>query len=98
MSSKPREAAMDQEPDISRRKGRETLLTLVLVAILGGAFIFFLNLATMGYAFHVLAALFGIAVVGFMHYVVWGYALSQQVAGEREEERLKEQSEARDAD
>jgi len=72
------------------KKGRETLLTLSLVVILGGAFLFFLNLVSLGIFFYVIAAIIGIAVVGFLHYAIWGYALSQQVAGEREEQRLKD--------
>src|SRR5579862_4392493 len=72
------------------QKGRETLLTFVLVAILGGAFLFFLNIVSLGIFFYVVAAIVGIAAVGFLHYAVWGYALSQQVAGEREEQRIKD--------
>jgi Flp pilus assembly protein TadB len=77
-----------QKPAAS--KGRETLLTFSLVAILGGAFIFFLNLVSLGIFIYVIAAIVGIAAVGFLHYAVWGYALSRQVAGEREEQRIKE--------
>ena len=71
-------------------KGRETLLTFSLVAILGGAFLFFLNLVSLGIFAYVVAAIIGIAAIGFLHYAVWGYALSQQVAGEREEQRIKD--------
>jgi hypothetical protein len=71
-------------------KGRETLLTFSLVVILGGTFVFFLNLVSLGIFAYVLAAIVGIAAVGFLHYAVWGYTLSQQVAGEREEQRIKE--------
>ncbi len=82
---------MEHEPDRpGRNKGRETILTLSLVAILGGAFIFFLNLISLGIFFWVIVVMIGIAGVGFLHYVVWGHALSQQVAGEREEQRIKE--------
>jgi hypothetical protein len=75
-------------------KGRETLLTFSLVAILGGAFLFFLNLVSLGIFAYVVAAIIGIAAVGFLHYAIWGYALSQQVAGEREEQRIKDLLEA----
>src|SRR5579863_8941196 len=71
-------------------KGSETLLTFSLVAILGGAFLFFLNLVSLGIFAYVVAAIIGIAAVGFLHYAIWGYALSQQVAGEREEQRIKD--------
>src|SRR5437868_1804321 len=84
-----RKLVMDQKTS-SEKKGRETLLTLSLVAILGGAFIFFLNLVSLGIFAYVIAAIIGIAAIGFIHYAIWGYALSQQVAGEREEQRLKD--------
>jgi hypothetical protein len=80
---------MDQR-NPAAHKGRDTLLTFSLVGILGGAFIFFLNLVSLGIFAYVIAAIIGIAAVGFLHYAIWGYALSQQVAGEREEQRLKD--------
>jgi hypothetical protein len=32
-------------------------------------------------------------MVGFLHYLLWGHALTQQVAGEREEQRVRESME-----
>ena len=81
-----------QQP--SPNKGRETILSLSLVAILGGAFIFFLNLVSLGIFIYVIAAIVGIMTIGFLHYAVWGYVMSQQVAGEREEQRIKDLLEA----
>jgi hypothetical protein len=80
---------MDQ-PTPAGKKGHETLLALALLAILGGAFFFFLNFATFGVFSYMIAAVIGIAAIGFLHYAIWGYALSQQVAGEREEQRIKD--------
>ena len=70
----------------SPTKGRETMLAILLAIALGSAVFFFLNLVSFGIFFYVLAAVVGITAVGFFHYVVWGYAFSQEVAGEREEE------------
>jgi hypothetical protein len=84
---------MDQQLP-PRNKGRETLLTFTLVALLGGAIVFFLNFVTLGVFSYVIVAIIGIAVVGFLHYAIWGYALSRQVAGEREEQRIKDILEA----
>jgi hypothetical protein len=50
----------------------------------------------LGIFIYVIAAVVGIAAVGFLHYAIWGYALSQQVAGEREEQRVKDLLEAND--
>lgn len=83
---------MNQEP--ARNKGRETVLTIALTFVMGGAFFFFLNLVSLGVFFYVLAAVFGMTAVGFLHYVLWGYAFSQEVAGEREEEELRRRLEA----
>ena len=80
---------MDQPPPV-HKKSQSSFLTFSLVIILGGSFVFFLNLVSLGIFAYVLAAIIGIAAIGFLHYVLWGYALSQQVAGEREEQRIKE--------
>jgi high-affinity Fe2+/Pb2+ permease len=72
---------------------RDTMLGFILVLVLGGAFLFFLNLVSLGIFFYVIAAVVGMAAVGFLHYVVWGYDLSEQVAEERQREWLKEQQE-----
>jgi hypothetical protein len=85
---------MNQQP--SGTKGRDTLLTFALIIILGGAFFFFLNLVSLGIFIYVIAAVVGMAAIGFLHYAIWGYALSQQVAGEREEQRVKDLLEAND--
>lgn len=84
---------MDQQTPAGN-KGRENLLTFTLVAILGGAFLFFLNLVSLGIFIYVIAAIVGFTAIGFLHYAIWGYALSQQVAGEREEQRIKDLLEA----
>lgn len=84
---------MEHDPH-PRNKSRETLVTLVFVVIGGGALVFFLNFVTFGVFFYVMAAVFGLVIVGYLHYVLWGHALSQEVAGEREEQQIKEQMES----
>ncbi len=70
-------------------KGRDTLLTIVLVVLLGCSFAFFLDMVSLGYFRFVIVTVVGITLIGFFHYLLWGYALSREVAGEREEEELK---------
>jgi hypothetical protein len=82
---------MDSGP---QSKGRENLLTIVLVILLGGAFAFFLDMVSLGVFRFVIATVIGITLLGYLHYVFWGYSFSQEVAGEREEEQLREQIEA----
>ena len=85
---------MDNPQDAAHKKGRETILMLSLIVILGGAIVLFLHFITLGVFSYVIAAILAIALVGFLHYVIWGYALSKQVAGEREERRIKDLLEA----
>lgn len=69
------------------------MLAFLLVALLGGIFFVFLNLVTFGIFFYVLAAVVGIMAVGFLHYVLWGYDMSEEVAEEMHREQLKQQRE-----
>lgn len=73
---------------------RETLLTLLFVIVVGGGVVFFLDLISFGLFTYVIAAVLGITLLGFLHYVLWGYSFSQQVAGEREEEELRRRMES----
>ena len=77
----------------SPRSGRETMLSLMLVLLLGGIFFLFLNFVAVGIFFYVAAAVAGITAIGFLHYVLWGYDLSEEVAEEMQRERLKQQQE-----
>ncbi|MCI0457667.1 MAG: hypothetical protein L0Z62_11915 [Gemmataceae bacterium] len=70
-------------------RGRETVLSLMLTFLFGAGFLAVLNFITFGVIFHVLVAVGGIALVGLLHYLLWGQAMSQDVAGEREEEELR---------
>lgn len=72
---------MDREPNIQR--GRETVVNLALVFFIGGLMIFFLNLISLGVFTYVLGAAVVFAMVGFVHYALWGYAMSRDVADER---------------
>jgi hypothetical protein len=76
------------------RAQRQTFLPLILgTAALGGILVF-LILVSVGYFLYVLLGVFLIGAVGLMHYLAWGQSLHQQTEGEREEERLREESEA----
>lgn len=83
---------MDHETTNPRR-GRETALTLMLVLVLGGTIVFFLNLITFGLMTYVLLAVLIMGVVASLHYLLWGQALTQETAGEREEMEIKEKLE-----
>ena len=84
-----------ERDDNSVRKGRESLLTVLLALLFGGGFLFFLILVSGGFFLYVVSAVFAIVLVGAFHYLVWGFAMTQEVAGEREELEARDRSEAR---
>jgi hypothetical protein len=86
---------MDFEPPSSpEQQRRQTFLVVFLTGLAGAGFVFFLVLITGGFLLEILAALAGIALFGSIHYLVWGRALSQQVAGQRAAEEERERAEA----
>jgi hypothetical protein len=80
---------MDQQDNPYRRR-RETFLGLFLAIFFGGGFALFLILVTGGFFLYVLVAVAVIGLVGSLHYLLWGRALTQDVAGEREEDEARE--------
>src|SRR5436309_1777332 len=69
---------------------RDVFLSGLLATMIGGGFLFFLFLICGGLSFYVLAVVGGMAAVGLLHYLLWGYTFSEQVAGEREEDEIAE--------
>ena len=74
---------MDPIPDPAAGP-RGTLLTLMLTLLGGGGILFFLVLVSGGFFGYVIAAVLAIALVGYVHYQLWGAAMTRQVSGERE--------------
>jgi high-affinity Fe2+/Pb2+ permease len=71
---------------------RPTFVPLLL-GVLGAGFLFVLLIfLTGGWFFYVGGSISGLVLLGLVHYVVWGRALSEQVAGEREEMELLERA------
>jgi hypothetical protein len=73
---------------------RQNFLSVFLTGLAGMFFLLVLVLITGGFFVYVVAV--AGAIVGFagLHYLLWGKLLSDQVAGEREEEQLREQAAA----
>jgi Na+-transporting methylmalonyl-CoA/oxaloacetate decarboxylase gamma subunit len=63
---------------------RENMLAVALCTLVGGMFLFFLYLITLGIVGNVLGIGVLIIAVGILHYVVWGRSMVAQVAAERE--------------
>jgi hypothetical protein len=82
------------DPQPSRH--RETLLSIVLSTMLGFFILVFLVIITGGFIFWL--GLVVLAMGGFaaLHYYWWGRNLTQDVAGEREEQELRDRARADD--
>src|SRR6516162_8775718 len=78
-----RETVMDHEPAPPSRF-RENAVILTLVLVLGGVIIFFLDLISFGIFTYAIAVGGAVVLLGFVHYVVWGRAMSEEVAAERD--------------
>ena len=81
---------MEQQP---RNRTRENVVIFTLVLFIGGILGFFLNLISLGIFTYVIGSIGAILLVGCLHYLVWGHALSQEVAEERRAMLLKEEAE-----
>jgi hypothetical protein len=66
------------------------MLTLMLTLLGGVGILFFLVLVSGGFFGYVIAAVVAIALVGYVHYRLWGQSMTQQVSGEREVEEERE--------
>jgi hypothetical protein len=80
---------MDQDDKVYGQR-RETFLAVILITLLGGGLLLFLVVITGGFFLYVVLAVVAIGVVGYVHYLLWGHAMTQEVAGEREEEEARE--------
>jgi len=74
----------DDEPPSS---ARGTFLGIVLAVVVGGAAIVYCIIIMGPFFFGLLGVVTAIAILGCVHYVIWGRSLDQHVAGEREEQQ-----------
>lgn len=79
---------MHPEPT-PRNQKRENFLSLLITVVVGGILFFFLNVVSLGMLAHVVGAVFVFGLLGMLHYALWGQTLTQETAGEREEEALR---------
>jgi hypothetical protein len=80
--------------DDTARQARQTFLTIFLTGLLGVFCLLVLILISGGFFFYVLLVGLGMTAAGLLHYLAWGRAFSEEVAGEREEEQLRERAQA----
>jgi hypothetical protein len=82
------------DPEQDGRLRRQTFLSIILTLLAAAFFLLVLILISGGFFFYVLEVALGVAAFIGLHYLLWGRALSMQVAGEREEEQLRERAAA----
>jgi high-affinity Fe2+/Pb2+ permease len=71
---------------------RTALLPVFLTLLVGGFFCTALIVVTGGAFFYVVGVVVLFVLLGFVHYALWGAAMSEQTAGEREEMELLEKA------
>lgn len=81
-----------QQPE---ETSRGSYLSLMMTAFFGGGFLLFLVLVSGGFFLYVSLAVLVMGMVGLLHWVLWGQALTDEVAAEREamEERDRREAE-----
>jgi hypothetical protein len=78
------------DPADRSRDRRATFLSAVFTVLVLGAILAGLLAACGGLTLYAAAAAVGVALLGFLHYLIWGHALSEQVAAERAGEEFGE--------
>ena len=85
---------MEHEPN-RPSQGRENMLAVSLVILVGAMILFYLYLITLGIVGNLLAGVGILVLIAAMHYVVWGRSFSAEVAAEREALRRQDELDAR---
>jgi hypothetical protein len=88
---------MDYESG-SQESSRATIIVVALAVLFGIPCTGLLIALTEGYALVAIAVVALIGAVAGVHYLLWGRAMTQRTAGEREEEELRETLEANEWD
>jgi hypothetical protein len=87
----------DDDAELDRRR-REALVTVLLTLAAGIGATFCLVLMTGGLLLYVVLGALGVAALGMLNYLLWGFLFSRATAGEREEAELRARMELNDWD
>jgi hypothetical protein len=69
---------------------RSSLLTVLLTILGGSLFLLVLFITCGGLIIYIGAVVGGIAVIGLIHYLLWGHSMTEAVADEREQEQISD--------
>ena len=78
------------DPEIRRNQLRDALVMWSLVVLMVALIGFFLFFVSFGVFVYVFVAVGVFTLVGYLHYLLWGYEFSRSVAGEKQEIETKE--------
>jgi hypothetical protein len=81
---------MEQQPE---QLPSGTFLSLFLTLLGAGGFMAFLILVSGGFFFYVGLAVLAVGSVGFLHYLLWGQALTDETAQERADAQERDRAE-----
>lgn len=80
------------ETQHSRRRGQQ--LGMLLAALGAGVAVLVLIFLSGGFFLYCVLAVAAFLLIAAFHYVLWGHAFTQETAGEREEEQLRQRAAA----
>jgi fatty acid desaturase len=78
------------------RRRRETLLVVSFAGIAVFGLLFVFTILTGGFLLYLILVVAVVAMIGGFHYLLWGRALTEQTAGDREEMEAEEEGAARE--
>jgi hypothetical protein len=76
---------MDDDDYTTYQRRRQTFLTVLLAGIVLFGLCFVFTILTGGFLIYILAVVAVAGLVGGLHYLLWGRAMTEETAGEREE-------------
>jgi hypothetical protein len=74
------------------REARSRFLSVMLTVMTVGFFLMVLMILTGGLVLYLLAVVAGLTGLVLVHYLLWGRAMTEEMAGEIEEEQLRDQA------
>jgi arginine exporter protein ArgO len=87
------------DPDgVRPGSARQTVVTVALTSVAAAFSLLLLVMIGGGFFVYLVGIVGAIVAFGGFHYLVWGRLLTQETAGEREEEQLRQRALAEDAD
>lgn len=69
------------------REQRSVVVSVTLTVVFGSGALFLSFLLCGGLSIYMLAVVGGLVVMGYLHYLLWGYSMSHEVRGEMKREQ-----------